>query len=191
MNDAAYESDTFDDNADPELAEALRLSLADTTTATSSAHSTTTILAAPNARVNNFGMIELIHTHLLPSSDLILEDGSIIRAGSWRLENGIIRVLAALPVSRARVGLPDAAAVVKWCSKCRLKIDGTWDRNAWAFRCTPCEIDLCGPCFNLLPRHCTHEYIGLPPGGGGGMGGGGGPSAPPPPGRPGGRPGRR
>jgi hypothetical protein len=184
MNDA-YESDN-----DPELAEALRLSLAGAETTFGSVSARTTIASTPgpNARVNNLGMIELIQPHLLPSADLILEDGTIIRAGSWRKEGGVIRVLAVLPESHAR-GLPDAAAVVKWCSKCRLKIDGTWDRNNWAFRCALCEIDLCGSCFNLLPRPCAHEYIGLPPGGGG-MGGGG-PPAPPPPGRPGGRPGRR
>lgn len=195
--------DGFDDT-DPELAEALRLSLADARPGEAANESGGSALGGgsklgggvrggsgarmPNARVNHLGVIELF-APLTPSADLVLEDGSIVRAGGWRVDGGVVTVLPA-PCgdgSRKR-GLPDADAVVKWCSKCHATIDGTFNRNAWAFRCSTCSVDLCGACYNELPRPCAHVYQGLPPGGG--MGGRG-PPAPPPLGRTGGRPGRR
>ena len=190
----------YDDDAgdDPELAYALSLSLDDARSGAGGGGGgdcrgggggagSSRLPRAANARVDTSGNIVLFGT-LRPGDDVVLEDLSVIRSGDFALENGgRVRVLRSSAPSDdgggGGSGLPDAKAAVKWCSKCRACIDGRFNRNAWAWRCMQCQIDLCGDCFNAK-RPCVHEFTGLPPGG---MGA----SMPAPPGRPGHRPGRR
>jgi len=115
--------------------------------------------------------------------DLVLEDLSVVPAHSWALDaSGTVVVTQGPAPAAAPRGLPAPDAAVKWCCACGHVIDGRFNRNAWAWRCAPCQVDLCTPCFEA-PRPCTHEYEGLPPGGGAGGARPRGPGRPPKPGR--------
>jgi len=206
--EAALRASLADAEGDAELAEALRLSAAEAAGsgsagaapsgpasssggAASGAGGGRAAPRQPNARVDLMGQVVLLGASSREpgSYDLVLEDRSVIRKGRWEIDvGGAVRVRSSADGAEGAeggaAGLPDALASIKWCTQCRATIDGRFSRNAWAWRCAPCGVDLCSACYNG-PRPCLHEYAGLPPGGFGSSG----PSAPPPPCHGGGRPG--
>ena len=173
---------------DPELAEALRLSLLDRAGGSAPAPAPAPAAPAaplgPNARVDGSGA-----TILLPGfprharQRLMFEDGSVVAAGCWALEadGATVRLLPeGVPEGEGEGDggslsrLPAAGAAFKWCTKCGAAMDGRV-RTVYVFRCVTCDLDLCPQCYNL--RVCTHEFETLTSAGGRG----GAPPPPPPP----------
>lgn len=171
--------DDFED--DPELAEALRQSLADVpmvggsgpspaasgSGGGSAAAPSVTARNVPSARIDlSTGDIVLL-AGAAPRAgidDLVMEDFSRIAAGRWSLgPHGRIIVAPDSGGGGRAVGLPPADALIKYCMSCRATIDGRFTRNAWTWRCALCEIDLCTTCYEGA-RACGHEYEGLQPG---------------------------